>query len=122
MPLLIPCGCVPQMAWCLQEGRWGVDNNVPHWVVDIAPSGVPDELGRGEEAAVANAHYPHLLPFPVLVQEPLDPLPVGTVPPCRHARHLVHRSPHFAHPAMTPTYLLQGVLVGQRSAGGVVGQ
>lgn len=92
---------------------------MPERVIDVAPACVPDELGWSEEAPMADTHYSHLLPFLVLVQETFDPLPVGAVPSCRHARHLLHR----AHPAALPLHLFQCAVivciwsvVGQRGA------
>nr|ACN30588.1 unknown [Zea mays] len=82
----------------LQEHRLlRVDDDVAQRVGDLAAAGVLHELGRREEAAVADAHDPHLLPLPVLVQEPVRLAPAGALRLVRHHGHVLrHGAPEVA--------------------------
>ena len=101
----------------------GVDDDVPKRVGDVAAAGVLHELRRRQEVAVADAHDPHLLAFPVLVQEPVDLPAIGAIHPGRHHRHVLHhalpqvagaRRPHRQRPERPQRRLLLHAAVRRR--------
>jgi hypothetical protein len=73
-------------------GRLLADDDVAERVREVggAAAGVPDELGGGEEVAVAHAHDAHVVRLAKLVQEPVDAPRVGALQPGGHHRHLLH--------------------------------
>lgn len=69
-----------------------VDDDMPQRVGDVAAAGVPHELRRRQEVAVADADYPDLLAFPVLVQEAIGLAPAGPLRLVGDHRHVLHHA------------------------------
>lgn len=93
------------------------DGDTLHWVVHVGPSGVLDELGRGEERPMAvadNAHSALIVP----VEEPFGPLLLCAairLLEC-HAGHL----PHQLHPILQSLLLHEPHLLGDTFGIGAV--
>lgn len=59
-------------------------------VSHVATTGMFDKLSRGEEASMADTHYPHLFPRSVLVQYALHSSSIRSVSFGEHARHVFY--------------------------------
>jgi hypothetical protein len=70
--------------------RRRVDDDMSKRVRHVTAASVLNELRGGEEAAMADAHYPHVLALLVPVQEAVDPPGVRPLYLGRDHRHVLH--------------------------------
>lgn len=109
-PLLSPSqtnfkGCyeaTDEQKTSLRKRTWvRVYDNLPERVGDLTSAGVPHKLCRRVEIPMAHAHYSDFLPFPILVEDPVNPPPVWTLTLREDTRHVLHRAgADFLAPAL----------------------